>query len=64
MTLAPFRIRAAPLNGRGFLMSKNRHSMRLPNDLPLLKKVEDFGGALKFLCYSLPLSKGLCYLPI
>lgn len=60
MTLAPIRIRAASLNGRGFLMSKNPQRMRQPNDLALPKKVEDFGGALKFLCYSLPLSKGLC----
>ena len=38
--------------------------MRGANDFRAGKKVEDFGGALKFLCYSLPLSKGLCYLPI
>jgi hypothetical protein len=28
------------------------------------KKIKDFDGALKFLCYSLPLSKGLSNLPV
>jgi hypothetical protein len=52
------------LNRRGFLLSKNGVNMRAANDFRVLKKSEDFGGALKILCYSLPLSKGLCNLPI
>jgi hypothetical protein len=51
--------RSRGLNGRGFLPSKRAVTMRRANGFAVRKKIEDFGGALKFLCYSLPLSKGL-----
>jgi hypothetical protein len=52
------------LLGAAFSPPKNFANHRSVNSAPTIKKTEDFGGALKFLCYSLPLSKGFSYLPI